>query len=91
VESGLSGLERAAPYVLAFVDELDEVAVSRPGKRMSWRRLSQERSGELTVTQVICEHSDELPGTVQVVAVGDCANRMGIAVLLRKAANGVGA
>src|SRR2546426_4860850 len=76
VESGLSDLERAAPYVLAFVDELDEVTVSRPGKAMSWRRLSQEHSGEVTATQVVCERSGEVSRTVRVVAVGDCANRI---------------
>lgn len=84
VESGLTDLARTVPYVLAFVDELDEVTVSTPSGTKSWRRRDRKHDGELTITEVASDDSEGLSEVMRVAVVGDHANNVALAVLLRQ-------
>ncbi|MGD0207505.1 MAG: ATP-binding protein [Verrucomicrobiota bacterium] len=87
VESGLADLERTVPYVLAFVDELEEVTVSRSDGRMTWRRVETKQpvSGTFTLTEIECLRSGGQPVHIRVAVVGNHVEDVALAVLLRQA------
>jgi hypothetical protein len=84
VESGLTDLARTVPYVLAFVDELDEVTVSTISGTKSWRRRERRHDGELTITEVASDDSRGLSEVIRVAVIGDHAKSVALAVLLRQ-------
>jgi hypothetical protein len=84
VESGLADLERTVPYVLAFVDELEEVTLCKANGTISWHRVKQEPVNGLVLTDVMCEASDAPLKTVRVATVGDYKKGVALSVLLHQ-------
>jgi hypothetical protein len=85
VESGLADLARTVPYVLAFVDELEEVAVEKAGGIMTWRRMKQKSKGDYTLTEVAHSSSDGHSETMRIAVVVDHVKDVALALLLRRA------
>lgn len=89
VTAGIGELERAAPYVLALVEELSEIALSSERGTVRWQKARWERSGEVSYVDI----SREAAGSTsmhRLAIVGDHASAAALVVLLEQHGSAVG-
>ena len=83
VEDGLNDLARTIPYVLAFVEALEEVTVCSPEGLFSWTRSQVLKQDGYTYTDIV-EKGPSREEIVRVVLVGNHSDSVAIAALLRQ-------
>lgn len=81
VNAGLGELERVAPYVLALVDELSEIALSTEGGKVRWQKDKSEASGGVCYVDVSKE-GREATCTNRLAIFGDPSQSAALLVLL---------
>ncbi len=81
VTAGIAELERAAPYVLALVEELSEIELLSERGTVRWQKASSERSGDVSYIDVAREAAGATT-TNRLVVVGDHSSAAALVVLL---------
>lgn len=85
VTAGLQELEYVAPFVLALIDELDEISVVTQAAEVSWQKSATERVDPLVIAEVVQSYSNgDRSRAFRIATIGDHANAVAVAVLLHQ-------
>lgn len=82
VRSGVSDLEKVAPFVLAFVEELEKITLQEQDSIKSWKKGDCENCNGFKLTTVC--YDGESQKNLRIVEVGESKEKIALAVLLKK-------